>query len=108
MIQKVGPYFEKLAPPFDWKDNLQELHAHVLSYLLWRRSTFFNQEGGLQKSRLNDMFFNSCVGSSLDHKHEVFKKEVGTSSFQNMMRNNMSAQKKERKERKEDVATNWD
>ena len=46
MIQKVGPYFEKLAPPFDWKDNLQELHAHVLSYLLWRRTTLFNQEGG--------------------------------------------------------------
>ena len=46
MIQKVGPYFEKLAPPFDWKDNLQELHAHMLSYLLRHRSTLFNQEGG--------------------------------------------------------------
>ena len=108
MIQKVGPYFEKLAPPFDWKDNLQELHAHVLSYLLWRRSTLFNQEGGLQKSRLNDMFFNSCVGSSLDHKHEVFKKEVGTSSFQNMMRNNMSTKEKKEKKMLPLTGTNWD
>ena len=47
---QVGNYFEKLAPPFDWNDKLQELHAHVLSYLLWHRSTFFNQEGGVAKS----------------------------------------------------------
>ena len=66
---------------------------------------------GLQKSRLNDMFFHSCVGSSLDHKHEVFKKEVGTSSFQNMMRNNMSAQKKKEKKEKKMLpltGTNWE
>ena len=67
---QVGNYFEKLAPPFDWKDKLQELHAHVLSHLLLHRSTLFNQEGGLQKSRLNDMFLNSFVGSSLERDAE--------------------------------------
>ena len=70
MIKKSWPQVGKLAPPFDWEDKLQELHAHVLSYLLWHRSTLFNQEGGLQKSRLNKMFFNSCVGSSLERNAE--------------------------------------